>query len=173
MYCDLLLGQSKVQEVRDRASKTLDWAKKEGFLSDIALDNLSLGRVSLRLGQGAGDYSIAADYLQSGVQGLRQAGDVSRLPLGLLARAELYRLTGDYIRAQSDLTEAQRIAERGEMGLHLCDSHLERARLCLAQDYCDKAREHWAMAKAMVERMGYHRRDREVEEIARELGEAV
>ncbi|MGE0131045.1 MAG: hypothetical protein AB7U82_23450 [Blastocatellales bacterium] len=32
-------------------------------------------------------------------------------------------------------------------------------------------REHWATAKAMVERMGYHQRDREVGEIARELGE--
>jgi len=45
--------------------------------------------------------------------------------------------------------------------------------LWLAQGDQDKAREHWAEAKAMVERMGYHRRDREVEEIARELGETA
>jgi hypothetical protein len=47
----------------------------------------------------------------------------------------------------------------------------EWARLCLAQGDPTLARENWATAKAMVERMGYHRRDREVEEIARELGE--
>jgi len=35
------------------------------------------------------------------------------------------------------------------------------------------AREHWATAKAMVERMGYRRRDREVEEITLELGESA
>jgi hypothetical protein len=29
------------------------------------------------------------------------------------------------------------------------------------------------LRKAMVERMGYHRRDREVEEIGRELGETA
>ncbi|MGH9769179.1 MAG: hypothetical protein ACREAB_17265, partial [Blastocatellia bacterium] len=173
MYCGLLLEQGKVQEVRDRASKTLEWAKKEGFLLDIALDNLSLGRANLRLARDAGDYSKAADLLQRGVQGLRQAGDVSRLPLGLLARTEWRRLTGDYARAKSDLAEARRIAERGEMGLHLCDCHLEWARLWLAQGDPTLAREHWATAKAMVERMGYHRRDGEVVEIARELGETA
>jgi hypothetical protein len=50
---------------------------------------------------------------------------------------------------------------------------LEWARLCLARGERDQAREHWATAKAMVEQMSYHRRDREVEEIARELGETA
>jgi hypothetical protein len=77
------------------------------------------------------------------------------------------------LRNRRDLAEAQRIAEHGEMGLRLCDCHLEWARLWLAQGDPAIASEHWATAKAMVERMGYHRRDREVEEIARELGEAV
>jgi hypothetical protein len=45
--------------------------------------------------------------------------------------------------------------------------------LCLAQGDPALAREHWETARAMVERMGYHRRDREVEEIARELGETA
>jgi hypothetical protein len=45
--------------------------------------------------------------------------------------------------------------------------------LHLGQGERDKAREYWATAKAMVERMGYHRRDRELKEIARELGETA
>ena len=172
-YCDLLLEQGKVRVVRDRAAQTLEWAKlnRQGSLLDIALDNLSLGRASLRQWPSGG--AEAADFLQSAVNGLRQAGHLQKLPLGLLARAEMSRLMGDYPRAQSDLAEAQRIAERGEMGLHLCDCHLEWTRLWLAQGERDQAREHWAKVKAMVERMGYHRRDREVEEIAQELGESA
>jgi hypothetical protein len=57
------------------------------------------------------------------------------------------------------------------MGLHLADCHLESARLHLAQGNRDKAREHWETAKAMIERMGYHRRDKEVDELAQKLGE--
>ena len=172
-YCDLLLGQGKLREVHDRAAQTLEWFETKYSLLTIALDNLSLGRASLRQATGAGDYAEATDFLQRVVNGLRQAGTIHNLPWGLLARAEMYRLMGDYPRAQTDMAEAQRIAERGEMGLHLCDCHLEWARLCLAQGDPTLAREHWATAKAMVERIGYHRRDREVDEIARELGETA
>ena len=56
------------------------------------------------------------------------------------------------------------------MGLHLADYHLESARLQLAQDNNDKAREHLSTAKEMIERMGYHRRDKEVNELEQQLG---
>lgn len=172
-YCDLLLGQEKHQEVKERAARTIEW--EEGPLLDIALDNLSLGRAWLLQSRqaGAGDYWQAAEFLQRAVDGLRQAGTTHHLPRGLLARAELRRVRGEYERARTDLDEAQRMAERSQMGLHLADCHLEWARLCLATGDRAQAREHWTTARAMVERMGYHRRDREVEEIARELGEAV
>jgi hypothetical protein len=55
------------------------------------------------------------------------------------------------------------------MGLYLADCHLESARLQLAQGNRDKAREHWETAKAMIERIGYHRRDKELDEIAHKL----
>jgi tetratricopeptide (TPR) repeat protein len=174
-YCDLLLGQGKHQEVKERAARTIEWFQNEYPLLNIALDNLSLGRAWLLQYRqaGAGDYGQAAEFLQRAVDGLRQAGQIQELPRGLLARAQLRRVRGDYERAGADLEEAQRIAERGEMGLHLCDCHIEWARLCLATGDRAHAREHWATAKAMVERMGYHRRDGEVEEIARELGETA
>jgi hypothetical protein len=57
------------------------------------------------------------------------------------------------------------IAERGEMGLHQADSHLEYARLYLAMEDADRAREHLAIAREMIEQKGYHRRDREVKEL--------
>jgi tetratricopeptide (TPR) repeat protein len=174
-YCDLLLRQKKFKEARDRATLALVWANQQGSLLTIAMENLSIGRACLLQMQqdSTGAYAEAAGYLQRAVNGLREANDMSHLPRGLLAQAELRRLTGDYPRAQSDLNEAQRIAERGEMGLHLCDCHLAWAQLCLAQGDPTLARKHWATARTMVERMGYHRRDRDVEEIARELGEAA
>lgn len=106
------------------------------------------------------------------MKGLRQAGDATQLTFGLLARAQLYRLMGDSLnleRAQADLAEAQRIAERGELGLHLADCHLEWAQWWLAQGDRTLAREHWATAKALIERMGYHRRDAELAELAERL----
>ena len=33
----------------------------------------------------------------------------------------------------------------------------------------EKAQEHWATAKDMIEKMGYHRRDKEVEELEGQL----
>ncbi len=55
------------------------------------------------------------------------------LPLGLLARMEYYRVTGDLNKAQKDLDEAFTIATRGGMGLYLADCHLEYARVYLAK----------------------------------------
>jgi hypothetical protein len=110
------------------------------------------------------------------------------LPLGLLARAEYYRVTGNLHKAQKDVDEAFSIATRGGMGLHLVDCHLEYARLSLrarsakqshdgegiassqsallamtSEKLMEKAREHLEIAKKMIEEMGYHRRDQEVE----------
>ena len=55
------------------------------------------------------------------------------------------------------------------MGLHKADAHLEYARLHLAMDDTEKARESLATAKAMVDEMGYHRRDLEVADLESQL----
>jgi tetratricopeptide (TPR) repeat protein len=170
-YCDLLLDLGEVQEVKERAAQTLEWAIQQNWLLSIALDNLSLGRAWLIEAQQTDtDKTIqAAEFLQCAVNGMRQAGTTHHLPRGLLACAELYRFRGEYKRAESDLAEALRIATRGGMGLHLADCHLESSRLHLAQGNQGKAREYLVTAKDMIERMGYHRRDNEVNEIAQHL----
>jgi tetratricopeptide (TPR) repeat protein len=136
-------------------------------LLDIALNNLSLGRAHLlqALQEGSQNFTQAAEHLNQAVDGLRQAGTLHHVPRGLLARAELYRVKGEFERAQHDIKEAMTIAERGEMGLHQADCHLEYARLNLAMGDVDRAREHLAIAIKMIEQMGYHRRDNEVEEL--------
>jgi ATP/maltotriose-dependent transcriptional regulator MalT len=168
-YCDLLLDNEQVQEVKERAARTLEWSMQVVGVSllDTALNNLSLGGAWLLEAQhaGSGDTMQAAEFLQRAVDGLRRAGSMGDLPRGLLARAKLRRFTGDYEGAERDLAETQRIATRSGMGLYLADYHLESARLQLAQGNKDKGREHLATAKEMIERMGYHRRDKEVNEL--------
>jgi tetratricopeptide (TPR) repeat protein len=166
-YCDLLLSQGKYQEVVSRAEQTLEWAKRGRILLDIAYDYLSLGRAHLlhALQEGSPDSTQAAEHLNQAVDGLRQAGQQDDLPRGLLARAELYREQGEFEKAQRDIEEAVTIAERGEMGLHQADCHLEYARLYLAIGDKEKAREHLDIAIKMIEQMGYHRRDHEVKEL--------
>jgi tetratricopeptide (TPR) repeat protein len=170
-YCDLLLTKQQVESVKERAARTLEWTTRQDWLLDVALDNLSLGRASMLEPErpGTGDTALPAAFLQRAVEGLRKAGTMHYLPRGLLARAAFHRVTGDFGRAERDLAETLRISTRSGMGLHLADCHLESARLQLAQGNRDKAREHWETAKAMIERMGYHRRDKELDEIARKL----
>ncbi|HEX8161957.1 MAG TPA: toll/interleukin-1 receptor domain-containing protein [Pyrinomonadaceae bacterium] len=170
-YCDLLLSKSAYVEVKNRAGESLKIAALNNWLLDIGLDCLSLGRAYQFQTQHecTGDFSHAASYLNRAVDGLRQAEMLFYLPLGLLARAELYRVTDEFERAQTDLDEVLRIAKRGSMGLHEADCYLEYARLYLAQNKKEQARESWETAKGMIARMGYHRRDRDVVEIEEQL----
>jgi hypothetical protein len=170
-YCNLLLSLGRYQEVIDRIARfSMAPAEHTSVFSD-ALEHLYLAGAYLLEARQAGrsDFAEAAQHLEEAVDGTRRAGQLDPLSRSLLARAVLFRLTDNYSRARSDLAETQRLTERSQMGLHLCDCHLEWARLHLAQGDRDKAREHWATAKAMVARMGYHRRDKDVEEIEKQL----
>lgn len=57
------------------------------------------------------------------------------------------------------------------MGLHQADCRLGYARLFLAMGDKEKAREELVIAKEMIGKMGYHRRDGEVEAIENKLKE--
>src|SRR5262249_10891617 len=162
------LDQNEWAQVEERATRTLDWVGYHPGMVTVALDNLSLGCARLLAVKEArtGNVAQAAEFLRRAVDGLRDVGQMLYLPHGLLARAPLYRFTCNYERAERDLAEVHRIAHRSGMGLHLADYHLESARLRLAQGDHDKAREHLATAREMIEHMGYHRRDNEVNELA-------
>ena len=109
------------------------------------------------------------EHLDQAVEGLRQSGNQDYIPLGLLARAALRRVRGEFERARRDLDEAMAIAERDGMGLYRADAHLGYARLYLAMGDEPEARGHLATAKEMVGRMGYHRRKDEVAELEERL----
>jgi tetratricopeptide (TPR) repeat protein len=170
-YCQLLLAQRKYDEVINRANQTIEIAKKNNWPIDIAIDCLSLACAYLYKAKefAYAQYSQAEEFLDRAVTGLRLAGTMDYIPLALLTRAELHRLKGSYENAERDLEEVLRIARRGEMGLYLADYHLESARLCLARDDQNGARENWRTATAMIDRMDYHRRDKELDDIQKDL----
>jgi tetratricopeptide (TPR) repeat protein len=170
-YCDLLLSQEKYQEVLSRALQTIEIARRNNWLLNIALDHLSLGRAHLlhALQEGSQDFTSATEHMNKAVDGVRQAGRQDHIPRGLLARAELYRVQGRFDKAQHDLDEAMTIAKRGEMGLHQADCHLEYARLYMAMDKNEDARRCLDTAREMVDAMGYHRRDKDILEIEERL----
>jgi len=174
-YRNSLLDQGKWLDVQNWAKHTLKWIENDpkATIVSLAVEYLSLGHSLLLQAQqeGTSDFAQAEFYLNQAVKYLRQAGTQHLIPHGLLSRAVLYRLQLRFEPAQRDLNEAMTIATRGGMRLHEADCHLEYARLYLAMggDYKSKAREHLAKAKAMINDMGYHRRDKEVEELEKRL----
>jgi len=115
-FCDLLLSQGKYQEVLKRAMQIIKWDRYRWMsLLDPALDKLSLSRAFILQAriERSKDFNQASDYLNQAVQGLRETGMQHHIPRGLLARAILYRLQDDFAKAETDLEEAQEIAERG------------------------------------------------------------
>ena len=168
-FCDLLLGQGKFEEVKKRAEWAIKIAQRNNWLLDIGLDNLSLGRAYLgeAVEEGTGEFGKAGGYLEKAVAGLREAGTQDWLPRGLLARTGLWREMGNYEKAWGDLAEAREIARRGGMKLYLADCGLEGCKLLLAEGKKEEAQRELRKAKAMIEEMGYRRRDGEVEEIER------
>ncbi len=174
-YCDLLLAGAEraaggglgdrgageaCGEVERRAAQTLEWViQSKRSLLDIALDHLTLVRARLYraiLRSSAPDG--AEPEIDQAVNGLRRAGYQHMLPLGLLTRAWLRSTQGRPDAARADLDEAQEIAERGPMPLHLADVHLYRARL-----FHDRAA--LAEARRLVEKQAYFRRREELEDL--------
>jgi hypothetical protein len=63
----------------------------------------------------------------------------------------------------------QRLARHGGKVLHLADCEIGFARLWLRMRRYSQSRQSLAAARQMVQRMGYHRRDRDLRELDRAL----
>ena len=164
-YCNLLLTLGQAKAVWERAEENERMRHPADPLLDIALEQLSLGRAALALG----DRDEVHTRLKQAIDGLRGAGTLDYLPHGLLARAAFFRDEKEYAPSQRDLDEVMRIATRSGMRLHECDAHLEYARLALAEGRRDDARPHLKSAAALVSACGYHRRDPEIAELKEKL----
>lgn len=174
-YCELLLAEAEraawrgtgsaagltvaCADVAQRGKKMFEWRVPGDSLLDIALDHLTLARCALyaNLLHGQPPDITAQAETEHAVAGLRAAGAQEFIPRGLLTRALLRQRLGDLSAAHADLDEAERIAARGGMKLHLADIALHRARL-----FHDK--EQLAKARALIEECGYGRRLPELED---------
>jgi hypothetical protein len=150
--------------VAERARRTLKESEEYAgtALLDIALDRLTLARCALYADRlvGRPPGGEAETQAQRALDGLRAAGQQQEVPLGLLTRAWLRHAQGDGAGAAADLAEAERIASRGGMQLHLADCALHRARL-----FRDRAA--LAQARRLIEDCGYGRRLPELEDAER------
>ena len=197
-YCELLLSDSEratwrtfghqhyqvagvhfqtCQEVERRTAQTLQWAKQGGWLLNIALDNLTLGRIALykeTLNSQKAKSETASYSLDIVVGGFKKSHRMDYLPCALLTRAWLRFVTGAKIgleSAQADLDEAWDIAEYGPMRLHIADIHLYRARLFFREKrYPWKSpQDDLAAAEKLINDCGYHRRDEELADAKRAI----
>jgi tetratricopeptide (TPR) repeat protein len=202
-YCDLWLAEEGWTVARDRATQTIEIARDGARLLDIALDTLTLGRADLGLAlagtsqagaaQERGEHArTAGTYLDQAVEGLRAAGLKEQIPRGFLTRAAYRRSVGDWDAAAHDLEEVEEIAEPGPMRLFLCETALERARLCFARleafgplngmldgsppepvvpppdetaRLTEEAQANVNKARKLIAECSYHRRDKELAEL--------
>jgi hypothetical protein len=147
-------------EVERRGNKMFEWRLPHDSLLDIALDHLTLARTGLVrevLTHALPQAMLGLPHVAAAVNGLRKTGIVDHLPQGLLTAALYHFVRGENDLARRSLAEAQQIAERGPMPLHLADVHLHRARM-----FRDTAE--LAKARQLIEQCGYWRRKEELED---------
>ncbi len=159
-FCDLLLSKGLYEGALKRSEFALVLSIRNNQLLSIALDTLTLGRAYLirTVKQDSNDFTQAEDYMNRAVDGLRKAGQIQYLPLGLLARASLFREQGLFNKAWADLDEAYEISEMGEQKLNLTDYHLESCRLFMAEGKAVEARGCLDKAMRLIDETGYGRR---------------
>jgi len=169
------------RDIEQRANQTLAWVTQTNWPLDIALDNLTLGRMALyqellTINSNGPEhpakhaehpyYTAARKYISAAVNGFRRAGTMDFLPYGLLSRAWLYFIGGQAEAARADLDEVWQITERGPMRLFVADIHLYRARLFHNERPYpwDSAHTDLTTARQLIEQCGYWRRKQELED---------
>ena len=165
-YSELLLEDGKFEEAIAHAKESLEIEKaKAPNPLFIGLSHLILGRVYLCQRKN----TEAKKWLNPSLEYLREANNQDHLPRILLIFSNLHRYEGQYKQAHDYLAEVLEIAEPNGMRLHLNDYHLEMARLLIAKGKPLEAEKHVEIAAGMIQEMGYHRRDKELNELKARL----
>lgn len=169
-YCELLMENNLSKEAYNHSHEGLLLAENQSpnnkpYTLFIGLNKLILGRIALR----DGNEKDAKLYIEGALEALRKANDQDHLPRGLLTCANLHCSVKDFDRAHQRLKEVLEIAEPNGMRLHIVDCHLEYINVYLAEGKIQKALEHMKIAETMIQEMGYHRRDKELNELKARL----
>jgi tetratricopeptide (TPR) repeat protein len=172
-YCSLLLHQGRFKEVLARTIWVLRWPKKFRRPNEIVFTYLSLAQAHTQRAEREG---VGRNLRHAKKFIWRAAYFLMGYPVMhfqvLAARAECYRVGGNFQRALIVLNEAMEVATSAGMRLFQADCHLGYARLHLALRDKEQAREHLVKAREMIERMGYHLRDEALKELEAELKKA-
>jgi tetratricopeptide (TPR) repeat protein len=153
-HYDVLLSRGQPQEAYRRINpQQADEAPVNDRLTTHGLNLLILGRTEQMLRMPS-----ALPHIEAAVGALREGGDGTRLPHGLLTRASQYRMSGALPLATEDLREILEIARPSGMRLHLADHALESARLAIAAGALPEARGAASRAAALITETGYDRR---------------
>jgi|GEM_PF-590518 len=192
-YCDLLLDQleyapkkefrqqfQKLQErlaaMQDLPADVLANTVPERNLALVGkgLEDLFLAKLTLiraRKSHAKNSIETQAEVRQA-IDNLRIASRPEYIPLGLLARATLHCEMGDLKTAERELKDALEIVKSGKMQLYEVDCYLYFIRLHLQQfrhsseeHYLKKARKYWDDAYSEIERLGYYRRNQELDSL--------
>ncbi len=160
-FCELLLSDWEqpanylIESARRRAEDALHEATKEHGLVAMALHELTVARTWLL--QRTEDGQLAAphraqQYVEKSLARLRQAETLEWLPAALLCRAAMWRTISPencLSPAETDLREAEQVAQRGTMLRWQIEIALERTRL-YAVARPDQFREQLAEVRRLV-----------------------
>jgi hypothetical protein len=111
----------------------------------------------------------ALQIAQRAVAMIRETSSEIHLPRILLIRARIFSALGDDEAARGDIDRALTVATRNAAALSAIDALIEKARLERSLGNRDRARQLVDDVKARIDRTGYRRYGRSVEELQREL----
>lgn len=166
-YCDVLISLGRGKEAEQRASQTIQWARDTLSLLAEGLGHLTLGRVLCI--RGSNHLANAEKELEAALTLLKRAGAEFRIPIALLAFAELRLSMGQLGTAREYLNEALAVATQSGMRLVEADCHLGLSRVTLAGGIWDEARHHYDSASSLISEMGYARRGLELDQLKKLL----
>jgi hypothetical protein len=159
-YCDLLLTLGRLDEVEARATVA---AQAVGRPYGVALGHLALARRQSALVQrGVARRRDARSRMDDACSRLQQIGHSEMILRGLLASAELHRLSGELDLAKAVVTELLESAGDGQMKLLEADAQIQLAHVEATAGHMDTARVHLDISRGMVQAFGYNRRAAEL-----------
>lgn len=169
-YCELLMEDNKDEEALQHANCGLNLALEQQdnnkpYKLFIGLNKLIIGRILIKQGK----LKEAETTVLAALKILREANDQDHLPRALLTCTSLRRYQKQFSEAHQRLKEVLDIANPNSMRLHIVDCHIEYVKLYLAEGKRKEAMEHFEEAKTMIQEMGYHRRDKELNELKARL----
>jgi len=177
-YADLLIDLDQIDESIERAREALSPSSLRtaaftlGIIDNPLMDLLLAKAHGARHAKLANSHEalLACKFAEQAVAGLRNAGRIEFLVLGLVSLSECRHYVGEERLARHWLDEAEKLATRCGMRLFQTDAHLLRARFELFRNPA-KACEHLAQARQLIADTGYHRRDPELVLLEAKLAE--